>query len=119
MSYVVHIWQSPTPRDSQHAWEIVERLSEERGAGGPPPALVQLVERITARYPNWADLPDDQLDDEHIVWVDGRVQARGPLLVLGICSGWIERVQPFVVEEANRLGLVCFDMQLGKLYLPS
>jgi hypothetical protein len=23
-----------------------------------------------------------------------------------------------VVQEANRLGLVCYDMQLGKLYLP-
>jgi hypothetical protein len=28
-------------------------------------------------------------------------------------------VQPFVVEEANRLGLVCYDMQLGKLYQPA
>src|SRR5262249_56602971 len=93
----------------------------ERDAGHSTPrrALVGLVERLVARPPNWADLPDDQQDDEHTVWVDGRLRAPGPLLVLGITWGWCDRVQPFVVEEANRLGLVCYDMQLGKLYQPA
>ena len=84
-----------------------------------PTALVQFVERITARYPNWADLPDDELDDDHQVWTDGRVRARGPLLILGICRKWIEVVQPFVVEEAGRHGLVCYDMQRGSVYKPA
>lgn len=120
MSYVIHVWVAPVPHDPESAWEIVQRLAGLRGSskGAPPPELVRFVERILARYPNWADLPDELLDDEHQVWADGRLRVDGPLLVLGICRAWVERAQPFVVAEANRLGLVCYDMQLGRVYPP-
>jgi hypothetical protein len=120
MSYVVHIWQSPVPRDEDDAWAIIDRLVKE-GDGGiipTPPALDRFIARITARYPNWGDLPPDELDDERTVWTDGQIGASGPLLVLGICSHWVDRVQPIVVQEANRLGLVCYDMQEGRIYGP-
>ena len=107
--------------DRESAWGTIQRITglRGRGRGATPPALARLVEGILARYPNWADLPDELLDDEHQVWSDGRIRADGPLLVLGICRAWVERVQPFVVSEANRLGLVCYDMQLGQVYLPA
>jgi hypothetical protein len=120
VSYVVHIWQSPVPRDNDHAWEIIGQLCEEmdRGATTTPQALVQFVAQITARYPNSRDLPPEQRhDDEHRVWGQ-QVEADGPMLALGILSWWVSRVQPFVVETANRLGLVCYDMQCGGLHLP-
>ena len=120
MSYVIHIWQSPVPRDLDHAWEIIEQLGADQEAGGNsiPPALVRLVDRITARYPNWGNLPDDELDDERQVWTDGVVKANGPLLALGISTDWLDQALPFVLEEASRLGLFCYDMQLGMVCGP-
>jgi hypothetical protein len=42
----------------------------------------------------------------------------GPIEIIGIVRDRVDEVQPFVVSVASELGLVCYDMQLNKLYLP-
>jgi hypothetical protein len=116
MSYVLHVWQSPLPRNEGESWEIIKRLLREQDEGlrQTPPALPEFLRRITARYPDLMDIPDD----EDGVWSDGPMQAEGPIEIVGIRPSCVDEVQPFVVAQAVTLGLACYDMQIGRLYLP-
>jgi hypothetical protein len=119
MSYVVHIWQAPVPTNESQAWEIIEQLEAEQGRCTTPglPTIVEFLKRITSRYPDLMDIPDEQVDDLG-VWTDGPMIASGPIEIVGIVRDRVDEVQPFVISVANELGLVCYDMQINKLYLP-
>jgi hypothetical protein len=119
MSYVVHIIQPPVPADDDAAWELMWEVAERENQGAVPQVFQDLITRLTQRYPCICDLPDDQADDG--VWTDGplRNNATPNITILGIRAGNLRAVQPFVVSTANALGLVVFDMQLGKVYRPA
>src|SRR5262249_18844694 len=89
-----------------------------RPEGEVPAQFHELIDRLTARYPCFCDLPDEEIDDG--AWSDGplRNNAEYAMTVLGLASDHVEEVQPFVVETANSLGLIVFDEQQGRIYRP-
>ena len=118
MSYTLVIVRPPVPEDDAAAWELVWGLSEGPADGEVPAVYYELIDRLTARYPCICDLPDETVDDG--AWTDGplRDNAGPAATVLGLASGRVAQVRPFVVETAGRLGLVVFDEQEGRIYRP-
>lgn len=126
MSYNVTIFVPPVPDDDARAWDRFQHLQEEEESGPPVldpprsrPAVFQtLHDRLTARYPCICTLSDDEVDDG--VWSDG------PLInnfgeraaTLGLTFGSVDKVLPFLIQQANELGLVVFDPQTGRIHRP-
>ena len=116
MSYTVAICTPPVPADDQVVWSQLDGWIEQQG---PVPGVFhELIDRLTARYPCLCDLPDDQIDDG--VWSDGplRNNLGHRTAVLGMVYSRVEEVLPFLIETANRLGLVVLDEQTGQMHRP-
>jgi hypothetical protein len=73
---------------------------------------------LTARYPCLCDLSDDEVDDG--VWSDGPLMNNfgERTATLALQFGAAEQVAPFVIEQANALGLVVFDPQSNCIHRP-
>lgn len=112
MSYVLHVWEYPVPRDGE-AGAVLQALREHRFP--PSPRFQALGRELTARYPDWGD--DDAVP---AVWVDspmdGNVQ--GAVWTIGIVSDYLDEAYPFLVETAGRLRLCVHDPQSGDTFLP-
>jgi len=117
MSYVIHIWEEPVPTSLEHASELVGQLIRAPKAAEPNPKYVEAAKRLTAKYPFGED---PGVDPEGEVWSDGPLRPRRGERIwgVGLLSQYVSEVQPFVVSVSNQLGLVVYDMQLGKAYLP-
>jgi hypothetical protein len=110
MSYVLHFWESPVPRDFTDAEKIVSELSKDwKKDWKPNPKFTELLRQLAARFPNeWGVFEESEL----------RARETYPLMyVVGIQCIQTE-AQPCTVSMANALGLTAYDMQLGKVYLP-
>jgi hypothetical protein len=116
MSTVLHLWAQPVPTSVAQAQALVTQLAADT-ATAPPPAFVALAKQLTARHPCITTLDDD---DPSAVWSDGSLdgRTRGPLWTLGLLSGAVRRVLPFVAASAGALGLTVFDPQTAQVYLP-
>lgn len=117
MSYVLHIWDKPVPKDPEEAWDIIEKLygessfDESINPSWFPLLQVRLLEKYRLH------------DDENTlgVWIDTSLENERlgyQLFCVGILSSEVENVQPFIAQTANSLGLVCFDMQEDIVYYP-
>jgi len=117
MSYVIHIWEEPIPTSLEHAGELIAELIRAPKTAEPNPKYVEAAERLTAKYPFEQDLG---VDPEGEVWSDGPLMPRrgDRIWGVGLLSQSASEVQPFVVTVANQLGLVVYDMQIGRAYLP-
>jgi hypothetical protein len=117
MSYNVAITLPPAPLDEARAWSELDAVID---AEGPTPAVFgELLDRLTARYPCINDLPDEDVDDG--VWSDGplRNDFGHRAAVLGIVYSRADEVLPFVISEANVLGLVVYDWGTKTIHRPS
>lgn len=112
MSYVLHVWEYPVPRDGE-ADAVLKALRAHRFP--PSPRFQALGRALTARFPDWGD--DDSVP---AVWVDspmdGNVQ--GAVWTIGIVSDYLDEAYPFLVETAGRLRLCVHDPQNGDTFLP-
>ena len=111
MSYVIHVWESPTPATLEEAVHVAFNSGTE--VVGQNPGFLVLAGRLTARYPCITRTPGG-------VWSDGPLdgQTDERAYVLGIADRHQE-VLAHIVACAGRLGLTVFDGQAGKAYLPS
>lgn len=117
MSYNVAIALPDLPAADAAAWGAVDEVIE---AKGPVPAVFEeLLVRLTDRYPCICDLPDEQIDDG--VWSDGplRNNLGHRASVLGMVYSRVDEVLPFLIEQANALGLVVFDWATETIHRPS
>jgi hypothetical protein len=114
MSYDVAIVTPPIPADDSAAWNELDALLASHGS--VPPVLRTLHDQLIARYPCLSSLPDDQLDDA--VWSDGPLWNnfchRGASL--GVSSSRVEEVLPFLIETANAIDLVVFDLSAEQIH---
>ena len=117
MGYVIHIWEEPVPTSLEHADELVGELIRAPKTAVPNPKNVEAAARLTAKYPFEED---PWADPEGEVWSDGPLTPRRGERIwsVGVLSQYLSEVQPFVVSVSNQLGLIVYDMQLGKAYLP-
>src|SRR5690348_13901762 len=118
MSYTLHIWDEPVPATIEEADQIASELERLASQGPVNPKYAEAALQIAKRFP-FTDDPEAEADDE--VWSDGPLTptAGQRLWGVGILSQHANEVQPFVVSTSNALGLVVYDFQLGKTYLPN
>jgi hypothetical protein len=110
MSYVLHFWRSPVPRDFADAEKIISELSKDWERDWKPnPKFTELLRQLAARFPNESGVFEES---------ELRTRETYPLMyIVGIQCIQTE-AQPTTVSMANALGLTVYDMQLGKVYLP-
>lgn len=107
------------PADAE-VWDDFDRRSDawEADRQPPLPALVELVERLTARFPCVSTLREDQFDAA--VWADGPV-ADGLMhdtAILTLADARAAAVLPVVREVAKALGLAIYDPQTEQVWRP-
>lgn len=117
MSYTVTITRNDIPNDDKQAWDYIETLYAAESEKSSPD-FVNLIEKLTEKYPCICDLPDDLVDDG--VWSDGPLvnNAGDKITTIGVVYSQVENVIPFVIETANRMGFVVFDGQTGSIARP-
>ena len=87
--------------------------------GRVPPVFHTFLSNLTKRFPCITELPDEQADDG--VWSDGplRDNLGHRARVLGMVYSRVDEVRPFLIRQANALGLVVFDWATGVIHRPS
>lgn len=105
MSYVIHIWDQPTPASWAEAQTLFKRLWDQRAALNPK--FVELAQRMTAAFPAYGndwdfgsphDLPDDA--------------------VLAVDIHDLTVFYPRLVDAALELGLSVYDDSTGECFVP-
>lgn len=107
MSYVVHIWDQPTPATWDEAQAILLKLVNQPAQ--PNPRFAELARRIQAVMPELAsewtlDAPDGVV--EEVVWS------------VGLARTLPDTFYPRLVEAAVSLGLSVHDEQAGECFVP-
>lgn len=116
MSYTIAICLPPVSPDDGAAWaEVDDMISAE---GPAPEVFRELHDRLTARFPCICTLPDDQVDDG--LWADGPLWNNfgHRAAVLAMVFSTVGEGLPFIVEQANDLGLTVFDWVGPTIFRP-
>lgn len=128
MSYVIHIWENPAelplPTSIDDAVQLLDKLSAQP-MNSVNPKFMSLAKRLKQRYPDLnSAIPDEdeeEVDYNELAWsetVDG--DTLDAVWGLGLNTGELfDEARPFVMQEANALGLCVMDEQAGEVYLPS
>lgn len=131
MTYIVRIWESPADRSVPDSIDSTCKLLVELEASQPlggNPKFVSLARRLTQRFPTPDMSPgadgddgDNEVSLADIAWCDWPITGKTDAAVwnLGINAGRLDDVRPFVMQEANGLGLCVMDEQAGEVYLPT
>lgn len=105
MSYVIHIWDRPSPADWDEAQALFGRLSGQPAA--PNPKFVELGRRMKSVFPalgnDWTLSAPDGVVDEALWSLD---------------IGDLTTLYPRLVDEALALGLSVYDDQAGECFVP-
>lgn len=116
MAYDIDVMIPPVPDDDPSAWALLQ----EQGcvAGEPPSVFRTFHDRLVARHPCFAALPPDQFDEARNVWADAPLWNNfgATIAMFRILSDRAEEVVPFLVETADRLGLVALDWQTKQIH---
>jgi hypothetical protein len=113
----------PVPADDPQAWDRYRGLQAEQASAPPqatsrPEVFQTLHDLLTARYPCICTLSDDEVDDG--VWSDGPLinNFGERVATLGVTFGAVDKVLPFLIQQANELGLVVLDPQSNRIHRP-
>jgi hypothetical protein len=81
---------------------------------------VALHSALTARYPCLCSYADDDDGAEECPWADGPLinNFANEMAILAIRFSRADELVPFIVKEANSLGISVADGQTGKIYRP-
>ncbi|MFC4942502.1 FHA domain-containing protein [Pseudonocardia sp. GCM10023141] len=107
MSYDFAVWEGERPRDDEHAQDVLAALRAlyTHDDSAPTALIAKYAAALQVRWP--ATTP----------WTTGTLigGATGPLLQFGLPDGEAASVGPDAAYVARALGLVCFDVRLGRL----
>jgi hypothetical protein len=118
MSYTVSITRNDISFNDEIAWQQVAALNEQEDDEGAKD-FISLINKLTERYPCICDLSEDKIDEG--VWSDGPLvnNAGKNITTLAIVYSQADKVVPFLIETANRMGFVVFDYQSENIYRPT
>ena len=118
MSYTISITRNDIPKNDKQAWKFLEEIYQ-TDSGKPSKDFIDLIKRLTKKYPCICDLSEAQVDDG--VWSDGPLvnNAGDKITTLGVVYSQVENVIPFIIETSNTLGFVVFDRQTGLINRPN
>lgn len=122
MSYSIDLIIKKLPADQQQAWQEIEALREVYYEDERPVAsqLQQLHAQLTARYPCLCDFAEDDPAMDDSPWADGPMinNFSHDMGMLAIVYSKVEQVLPFIIQQANQLGITVADGQDGQIYRP-
>jgi hypothetical protein len=123
MSYTVDLVVGRLPDNAMEAWRRIKALQDAYYNDGrdKAPSLVALHSALTARYPCLSSYASDDPRRDESPWDDGPLIDRfaHELGVLAIAFARASEVVPFIVAEANALGISVADAQSGHIYRPN
>lgn len=107
MSYVIHIWDQPTPATWAEARSVLARLVNQPAS--PHPRFAELARRMHVWTPELAadwtlDAPDGVVDQA--VWS------------LALAQTLPDSFYPRLIDQAVSLGLSVYDEQAGECFVP-
>lgn len=107
MSYVIHIWDQPTPATWTEARSVLARLVNQPAS--PHPRFAELARRMHVWTPELAadwtlDAPDGVVDQA--VWS------------LALAQTLPDSFYPRLIDQAVSLGLSVYDEQAGECFVP-
>lgn len=105
MSYVVHLWDQPSPATWAEAQALFARLSGQRAA--PNPKFVELAKRMKAAFAAYGD-----------EWDFGRPDRMPNDAVLAVDIHDLTVFYPRLVDAALELGLTVYDDGAGECLVP-
>lgn len=122
MSYTIDLIVAPLPDDDPKAWKKIHAMREsyyddERDKA---PSLVALHAVLTACYPCLSSYADDDAAAESSPWADGPMidNFAHDMGMLAISFTQADALLPFIIQEANALGITVADGQSEKIFRP-
>ena len=109
------MWHSLTPISSEeaaHQYQLLKDVGSERRFDDK---VYAFYSRLIGLYPEVETLSEEELDDSP--WACS-MEVSGSHVIMGILPEQSEKVVQQVLALAEENGLVCFDPQAGKVYLP-
>lgn len=122
MSYTVDLVVGPLSEKNKKAWEEIKALRESYydDQREKSPVLVTLHSALTARYPCLCSYSDDDPNMEECPWADGPMinNFSHEMGMLAIVFSRADELVPYIVKEANALGITVADGQSGEIFRP-
>ena len=114
-AFYLGVWACLTPISSEeaaHQYQLLKDLGSERRFDDK---VYAFYSRLSSLYPEVETLSEEELDDSP--WASS-MEVSGSHVIMAIAPKQSEKVFPQVLALAEENGLVCFDPQAGKVYLP-
>jgi hypothetical protein len=122
VSYTVELIVGCLPESESGAWAQIEELRESYYGDerDKTPELLELHKALTARYPCLCSFEDNDPRIDESPWADGPMlnNFAHDMGMLAISSSRAEEVVPFVIAEANKLGITVADSQTANIHRP-
>ena len=109
------VWNCLTPISSEeaaHQYQLLKDLGSERRFNDQ---VYAFYSRLISLYPEVETLSEEELGNSP--WASS-MEVSGSHVIMAIVPEQSEKVVPQVLALAEENGLVCFDPQAGKVYLP-
>jgi hypothetical protein len=109
------VWNCLTPISSEeaaHQYQLLKDLGSERRFNDQ---VYAFYSRLISLYPEVETLSEEELGNSP--WASS-MEVSGSHVIMAIVPEQSEKVVPQVLALVEENGLVCFDPQAGKVYLP-
>jgi hypothetical protein len=117
VSFDLGFWREVRSPDPTEASATYLRLLRRDTAGlEPSDAIQDFLSEVTKRFPEIDDIEDED-ELEECPWTCAFDKSTCHVIVT-MRWGCEEDVAPWLIETANRHGLVCFDPQAGETHAP-
>ncbi|HEV8146058.1 MAG TPA: hypothetical protein VGP79_06750 [Bryobacteraceae bacterium] len=115
MSFDLGVWQGDTALSDKEAAKLYVELCEGKRIPTEHPAVEAFYRELCSIYPEIDTLPADEVDN--CPWSIAHDRSGSHVLM---CMVWsrAEDVAAVVMDLAVKHGLICFDPQATKVYLP-
>jgi hypothetical protein len=114
-TFYLGVWNCLTPissAEAAHQYQLLKELGSERRFDDK---VYAFYSRLISLYPEVETLSEEEL--ENSPWASS-MEVSGSHVIMAIAPERSEKVFPQVLALAEENGLVCFDPQAGKVYLP-
>jgi hypothetical protein len=109
------VWKCLTPisnEEAAHQYQLLKDVGSERRFDAE---VYAFYTGLIGLYPEIDTLPEEELDNSP--WASS-MEVSGSHVIMAIVPEQSEKVVPQVLALAEENGLVCFDPQAGRVYLP-
>ena len=114
-SLYLGVWKCLTPISDEEAAHQYRLLREVGSESRFDAEVYAFYSRLIGLYPEIDTLPEEELDDSP--WASS-MEVSDSHVIMAIVPEQSEKVVPQVLALAEENGLVCFDPQAGRVYLP-